>query len=80
MKKVILSMAFLSLMCASPVFSVDVMMHDTMKDPVIQTAPATVEPKIDTKIDSTVMPKDEGVKTIDNFHEATDFVAPVDAE
>lgn len=76
MKKAIFSMAFLSLMCASPVFSVDVMVHDTMKDPVIQTTPAPVEPKID----STVMPKDEGVKTINNFHDATDFVAPVDAE
>lgn len=71
MKKVILGMAFLSLVCAAPVFSVDVMPHD----PVIQTAPATVDPKIDT----TVTPKDE-VKPLDNLHEATDFVAPVDAE
>lgn len=78
MKKVIFSMAFLSLMCASPVFSVDVMTHDAMKEPVIQTAPATLDPKMDPKIDPVI--KDEGVKTIDNLHEATDFVAPVDAE
>lgn len=72
MKKAIFSLAFLSMMCASPVFAMDVMSHD----PVIKTEAATVDPKIDT----TVTPKDEGVKTLDNFHEATDFVAPVDAE
>lgn len=92
MKKAIFSMAFLSMVCAAPVFSVDVMIHDTAKDSVIQTAPATVDPKIDTldkaadstlkdmdkPVDSTF--KDNGVNKLDNFGEATDFVAPVDAE
>ncbi len=74
MKKVMFSVAFLSLVCASPMFAVDVM----PTEPVIQTAPATVDPKVDPKVDPTL--KDEGVKTIDNLHDATDFVAPVDAE
>ena len=92
MKKTIFSMALLSMMCAAPVFSVDVMSHETMKEPVIQTAPATAEPKIDTidkaadstlkdmnkPVDSTF--KGDKVQKLDNFGEPTDFVAPVDAE
>lgn len=104
MKKAIFGVAFFSMMCAGRAFSVDVMVHDSMKDPVIHTAPAsvevrthetmndpdiiktspaTVDPKLEQKvliIDRTNTLNDDGVKTLDNFNEPTDFVAPVDAE
>ena len=76
MKKAFFSMAFLSLMCAGSVYSMDTMTEGAMVEPMVQSAPATLE----VEVEEAVTPVDEGVMKIENFDEPTDFVAPVDAE